>query len=123
MIFDLLNYELLRTHPLCKYDRVRFIVDDTLLEYIVEDTYLRNASVGWNDKIFDLLNIKYSKTFCEEYYGYNSGHGLWPCYKRGDYEAATKVVVALFDMIAGVPDNSIKKITLSSWNGTIETLQ
>lgn len=123
MIFDLSNYEILRTKSLCKHDIVRFKVNGTIIEYVVDVTYLNNVSAGRNDAIFSELNIKNPGIFCKKYYGYNLDSGIWPNFVRQDYGAATRVVVALFDMIAGVSDNSIKKITLSSWNGTIETLQ
>ena len=123
MIFDLSNYNLLETNPPELGDLVRFNINNQVIDYQVAATYL-NAINDWNDKIFIVLNILSPREFCTKYYGYRANEGIWPCYKRGDYKALARVLIALFDKIAGVSGNSnIKKITLSSWNGTIETLQ
>lgn len=51
-----------------------------------------------NDRIFDLLEIKDKKEFCKEAYGYDPlWHYGFPRPKSGDYEALTRVTIALME--------------------------
>jgi hypothetical protein len=51
-----------------------------------------------NDTIFKELNLDKYK-FCSEHYGYKTESGLWPSFTPRDYAAATRVIIALFNII------------------------
>ncbi len=77
--------------------------DDVYLEdihYIVGLFSLNRHEASNPDKIFKILKIENKEKFCEACYGYKpdlSLHGF-PHYKTGDYEAATRVVIALMKL-------------------------
>lgn len=50
-----------------------------------------------NDVIFNKLKIKHKYVFASQCYGYNTESGLFPCCNRDDYEALTKIALALFE--------------------------
>ena len=83
-------------------DRVYFSHNDIDLEYIVYSRHLylyTNCppyTEGENHAIFHLLDIKASFAFAEKYYGYQPHGGIWPSYHEDDFEAATRLVKALY---------------------------
>ena len=76
------------------HDRVVFLENHT---YEVCDSYLHHVE-GINDAIFSDLGLN-KMDFCKEHYGYSVSTGCWPDYKYSDYEAAKRVIDALFDLI------------------------
>lgn len=68
------------------------VFDD--ISYSVCKTYLRNSID--NERIFKLLSIEDRQHFCTNNYHYTAGRGRWPEYEANDYEAATRVVLALY---------------------------
>lgn len=68
------------------------------LYYDVRPSWLNCQDRINNAMIFDLLNVN-KITFCEKYYRYLPSNGSWPEYKENDFSAATRVVMALFELI------------------------
>lgn len=82
------------------------------LTYQVRSSYLYLTAPVANDKIFVDLNLD-KEEFCTKYYDYpgkNCNGGAWPEYKYNDYEAVTRVVKALFEIIE--KENSPKDLDL-----------
>lgn len=71
-------------------------------KYIVVSAFLMydNSKVGDNDQIFRKLKIKDKAKFCKEAYGYSPigrvAGKYFPECKPSDYEALTRVTLALF---------------------------
>lgn len=80
-------------------DKIYFIVDGEVHQYIVQATFL-NHTTRWNDGIFDALKLEKEEklALASEHYGYKVYQGDWPDYKPGDYAAATRLVKALYDL-------------------------
>ena len=88
-----------------------YVKDKEILEYKVECSYL-NGTNCYNDHIFDLLGFSREEKykFADKCYGYNRSGGVWPYFKSGDYEAATRLVRRLYELIEGVePKKVVKK--------------
>ena len=64
------------------------------------------SNTGTNDQIFDLLQVKDPKKFAEDCYGYKSNAGVFPECKYRDYEALTRIAIALFKLCEGEQDTS-----------------
>lgn len=73
--------------------------------YTVGFRYL-NSNTGTNDQIFDLLQVKDPKKFAEDCYGYESNAGVFPECKYRDYEALTRIAIALFKLCEEEQDTS-----------------
>jgi len=95
------KYSELKDKTLKKDDEVLFTLKDhTVLRYSVKREYLNNTG-GLNSDIFRKLGLNKNK-FCKKHYGYSPKGGNWPQYRIYDYEAATRVVLALYKEINGV---------------------
>jgi hypothetical protein len=69
--------------------------------YTVHSTHLSHIH-GANSSIFRRLGLdKYR--FCSEAYGYYVHTGAWPSFMSRDYEAATRVVLALYRVLQPQP--------------------
>ena len=91
-------------------DIVKFAVPrHNALTYKVYGDHLNNRTVGMehrlNQQVFLDLGFEdgYDGSnlykFCEQHYGYLTNSGDWPVFHRGDYQAATRLVNALFQRI------------------------
>lgn len=80
-------------------------VDSRFISYRVNSDHLEAKSYG-NDKIFELLGIKDKRAFAAECYGYESHSGLFPYSRHEDYEALTRIAIALFKLCEGEQDTS-----------------
>jgi len=94
-------------------DTVHFSVEGRDLSYEVRDGYLNTD--GPNRTIFTLLGFERGcmgmdetrlHAFAAEAYGYSATRGGWPVAHTGDYEALTRLVNALFGLIAGEPPST-----------------
>lgn len=96
-------------------DRVEFTSDQ---HYIVNASFL-SATNGYNNaEIFQLLGL-YQYDFARLHYGYAPDRGgEWHNFKANDYEAATRVVIALFAELGKV-SASVVKHTTTSYTATI----
>lgn len=63
----------------------------------VMDSYLKNLDVCNNSEVFETLNLD-KFTFCEEHYGYPPLNTDFPKSKKEDYEALTRLVIALMKL-------------------------
>lgn len=79
------------------------VVEIAGIRYNVERKYLSYPR-GQNDQVFIGLGILNKEKYCEEAYDYPPEGGAWPEYKYGDYDAATRVVKALFKIIEDKKD-------------------
>lgn len=81
-------------------DNVNFYYNGETYIYVVRDSYLYHLS-GDNSKIFRLLGMdeEEKRSFCRLHYGYKPGLGMWPDYNEYDWDAATRVVIALFEIL------------------------
>ena len=93
------NYRKLNKHLLCLDDKVVFTVNGENLHYIIRDSFL-NYDDGYNNaEIFERLKLD-AVSFCTKHYGYTPPHeGIWPYFKEFDFEAITRTVKALFEII------------------------
>lgn len=100
-------YDDLKNNILKQGDCVQFKINgrNEYLIYTVQYRYLM-CNNGDNNTVFDLLNINARET-ADEYYGYKSTYGSWPEFVHDDYEAATRLVLKLYEIIE--KDTSIKK--------------
>lgn len=96
MEYTMDNYEDLYDHTLKFNDTVVFTVNDKDIGYRVSENHL-TQSHDINSKIFNALGLDKYK-YCSKEYGYDTNNGDWPCYKKGDYNAATNLVLALFEL-------------------------
>jgi hypothetical protein len=101
MNINLTNYKIIlgdKGYILNYGDYITFDIHNIKYEYIVRKTHLTGISIG-SDIIFDKLYIdKYD--FCERYYKYKPNPGVFPECIYNDYEALTRLSVALFNMCA-----------------------
>lgn len=79
-------------------DDVIFVLDGKELAYRVTSSHLSGINVS-NDTIFDTLGIHDKRLFCANVYEYPSGGGIFPEYKGSDFDAAKRVISALFHKI------------------------
>jgi hypothetical protein len=65
--------------------------------YVVGLFTLSRREAKSDDKIFKILNIEDKEEFCKNHYHYRPDLSLqgFPHYRSGDYEAATRVIIAL----------------------------
>lgn len=94
-------------------DTVRFVINDETLTYKVQSNHLSNVD-GNNSTIFTLLDIADSREFCTNIYGYTDNNGGFPEYISGDYIAANKVIIALFDLCEAKSSKAVPKISTKS---------
>ena len=88
----------LRGNILQRGDIVIFPTLADPLVYEVWDSYLNTDDDGRNnDSIFDYFQLD-CYDFCEIFYGYYPSRGTWPEVKNEDYEALTRVVLALLEV-------------------------
>lgn len=81
---------------LCLGDKV-ILLD---IEHSVQKKFL-NIEYKSNYEVFKRLGIKDYRSFCSQHYGYDAERGDWPECQENDYEALTRVVMALFKIIEG----------------------
>lgn len=103
------RYHDIITGTLKQGDEVVFNVFGETLTYVVLPHYLLNASSGGNDRIFELLKLD-KEVFCDKHYGYKPGGGDWPISTKDDFEALTRVVNALYDVINSRDTKTTKTI-------------
>lgn len=76
--------------------------------YNVRGRYLNYS--GGNNAIFSDLGLGDGIDFCSEAYGYKALSGGFPECNTDDYQALTKVALALFKKIEGITDNTKIKV-------------
>ena len=98
------------TKTLERGDTVVFTIRGHNYEHTVESDHL-SCSHYDNSKVFELLGLdRYD--FAKKAYGYESSTAsLWPEFRSGDFEAATRIVWHLFVVIAC--GGAIKRVGLS----------
>lgn len=64
------------------------------------------SNTGNNDEIFDLLQVTDPEKFAENCYGYKPNAGVFPECEYRDYEALTRIAIALFKLCEGEQDTS-----------------
>lgn len=104
MLYTIDNYQILEKQALRWGDYVNFVCNDTLIGYKVERRWLEIVSHPLESLIFEQLGIVDHIQFCSDYYGYPArdvAFEHWPDSHLEDYPALTRVVIALFDIIAG----------------------
>ena len=88
-------------------DRVKFTFNDGIeLTYEVSHTFLNNVDRCDNSLVFRKLGMTTNKekyAFASKIYGYETDTGMWPETEEDDFEALTKLVIALYELIDGVP--------------------
>lgn len=89
------TYAELEGHTLNEYDRLHLLTE----KFIVRSTYLSGDGCE-NDKIFKLLGLDKYK-FCRECYGYDEKDGQCPECHSEDYQALTRLALAIFAKIEG----------------------
>jgi hypothetical protein len=92
-------------------DRVRFL-DDCI--YTVQVDHLSICG-GRNDYVFiEKLKLTDKYAFCSKAYEYYTTGGDWPCFRRQDYDAALRVIRAVFDALIekGLIDKPKEKATI-----------
>ncbi len=99
MIIDSIK-SLKSRETLREYDTVIFNVKGEEIRYTVTEEYLNRNDEGKNALIFKTLGLD-SFEFCKKTYGYKPESGDWPCSKQLDYEALTRCVKALYEVIGG----------------------
>lgn len=95
------NYKqlLIKEKKLVKYcQQIVFDYNNVVCKYEVRSDFLCCQSDMLNCKIFDLLELDKNQ-FCTKHYGYRPTGGDFPVCKKDDYEALTRVIVALFQEI------------------------
>ena len=93
--------------------------DHRVIRYLVAYNCLVNRSGGENAEIFNVLGLdKYAEATAA--YGYCSFHGDWPVSHQRDYEALNRLVLRLYEVLAGeasriipVINDSRSRLTLS----------
>ena len=106
------NYKELSGHTLCGGDRVNFTVENRTYNYIVHSEFLSN-NMGDNSRIFDVLKLDREEKYylASEEYGYHTKNGDWPNHNVNDFEASTRLVLALYKRIVG---------EITNWRGEME---
>lgn len=101
-------------------DDVIFKVSTRILRYKVASNHLRINGRIDNSLIFSRLKIKHKYSFCDKFYGYPSGRdGLFPESNGYDFEALTRVTLALFCLIEdGTCEGLIFKDEKGNWKET-----
>lgn len=82
-------------------DKLVFQHNKVILSYDVKNGFLLYPINGENDKIFHLLNLEKRIDiikFAKSAYGYKSESGLFPQCLTNDYEALTRIALALFKL-------------------------
>lgn len=82
-------------------DKLVFQHNKVILLYHVKDGFLIQPINGENDKIFHLLNLEKRIDiikFANSAYGYKARSGLFPQCLTNDYEALTRITLALFKL-------------------------
>ena len=89
------SYGQLKGNTLREGDIVSFNVKDRELNYVVKNKYLDFSDPWRNEAVFDELGLS-KFDLAEKEYGYKPGRGGWPDFKTGDFEAATRLVLAIY---------------------------
>jgi len=79
------------------------VVNGKKLPYIVCDSYLSILGGGFNSVVFERLKLDKAE-FARKAYGYFRKGGDWPIFRDGDFEAATRLVIALFNNYTTITD-------------------
>jgi len=70
----------------------------------VRSSYLNNIENNSNAKVFEVLKIKNKVSFCKKHYGYSPRRkSNFPESKECDFEALTRVAIALYEESLKVP--------------------
>jgi hypothetical protein len=78
-----------------KYDDIVTFHLDEIIKYRVNDNHISCIGPSSNDYIFKQLGVD-RHSFCAQAYGYTAGGGDCPTYKLEDYEAASRLIEALY---------------------------
>ena len=78
-------------------DKVIFNIPKCNIFYTVRDDFL-DCTGRENSAIFNELGLDKS-SFSSKHYGYDLKCGDWPCSHTNDYEALTRLVIALYEEI------------------------
>ena len=101
------NAEELAGDILQEGDAVVFTVRGDTVVYSVRSNYLAHCIGGCNERVFDMLDMSRAEKdqFAEEAYGYSlpMSNGFWPYSERGDYDALTRLCIALYEKIDPAP--------------------
>lgn len=95
------NYKQLEGKILKREDKLYFKVDKEIFKYDAVDDFLYCDSHKDHDAIFEVLGISNSDEFGTKYYGYPIKElgSCFPSSKMNDYEALTRIALALFAII------------------------
>ena len=91
------NYKRLKKHPIEYGDQVKFELGHTTLRYSARQRYM-NGDNCYNSRIFDLINVDKMR-FCKDAYGYPPKDCCWPECETDDYEALSRAVIAIFEVL------------------------
>lgn len=121
MTYTIDNYELLKERPFKLHDKIVFDYNFKIVTYRVREKWLSCDDHPLLESIiFKELGIEEPISFCSNYYGYHArdvASEYWPDSEQYDYAALTRVVIALFNIIAekfSIPQ--YKKLELTSVN-------
>jgi hypothetical protein len=78
-------------------DNVVFMVNEIPITHKVKSSYLQ-PNKGSFDMIFSKLKIQDKNKFAYDAYGYTLSGGCFPSSNEGDFEALTKIALALFKL-------------------------
>lgn len=95
---NILNYD----------DNIIFRVKNKTFCYEACRGFLNTMTTGRNDLIFKELKIEKCK-FAEEFYGYPPDIGIFPTCHENDFEALTRITIALFKECEKVNKGVISK--------------
>ena len=93
-------------------DSIVFIIDKHTINYVVVSNHLKSKSFD-NDKIFKLLFIEDKYKFAKYHYGYDVRDEIFPQCHYGDYEALTRITIALFKMCEEKNNEKLNKHVLT----------
>jgi hypothetical protein len=99
------NYEQLSGRTLEENDKVVFTNENgNSYEYYVHNTHMNNRTTSNNARIFDYLKCgnggRYA--FASDAVGYDITCGEFPNYRHRDFDACTKIALAIFEELEGI---------------------
>lgn len=94
--------ELQAKKTLERSDEVVFNISDTQIKYRVRGRFLDELNEMYNDRIFTFLKLD-KMTLAIDCYGYDIRSGGWPNSRTDDFEALTRLVKKLYEIIEERP--------------------
>ena len=107
------NYKelLIDKGSLIKYHQnITFTYEDIDYLYYTMDDFLVCVNEPLNSAIFTALGLDKMK-FCEKHYGYKPMYGDFPIFIDKDYDALTRLVIALFEEIESLTGSPKEEIS------------